>query len=118
LLKAILKLVNRNGEVQLEDLALEFHAFYLERYRQGLPAEFGVPLLENPTGADPTAIRRLVVRYPLDRFLIQGFLEYEQTKGVVRFTPSLWAELRFYELLEVLANADEQLRYYYSRHKV
>lgn len=115
LLKALIKLVDQRGEVALGVLLAEFHAFYLERHQRGLPAEFDVPLLANPTQASPVAIRRLVVRYPLDRFIIQGFLEFDQPSEVVRFAPALWAELRAYELLEVLASADEQLSYYYAR---
>jgi hypothetical protein len=63
----------------------------------------------------PEAVRRLVIRYPLDRFLIQHFLEFDAEAGIVRFAPKLWQELRFYELLDVLTSADEQLHYYYAR---
>lgn len=115
LLKALIKLVNHHGEVALDALVSEFHAFYLERHQRGLPVEFDVPLLLDPTQASPATVRRLVVRYPLDRFIIQGFLEFEPPGEVVRFAPALWAELRASELLEVLASADEQLHYYYSR---
>lgn len=99
----------------LDALIAEFHVFYLERYQRGLPVEFDVLLLADPTLATPAAMRRLVVRYPLDRFLIQGLLEFDASRDVVRFAPSLWAELRAYELLEVLASADAQLRFYYGR---
>jgi hypothetical protein len=115
LLKALLRLVDRRGEVHLEALVADFHAFYLDRHRQGLPVEFDVPLLADPTVASQAALRRLVVRYPLDRFLIQGFLEFDSSSEIVRFASPLWAELRAHELLEVLTSADEQLDYYYSR---
>jgi hypothetical protein len=115
LLKALLKLVNRNGEVILDDLAQEFRSFYIQRQRKGLPTEFGESLLIDPAAADIDAVKQLIIKYPLDRFLIQGFLEYAADEGVVRFTPQLWHELRFYELLDVQASADEQLCYYYER---
>ena len=115
LLKLLLKLVNSRGEVILNDLAAAFHAFYIEREQLGLPTEFGAELLARPAEADPVAVRRLMVRYPLDRFLIQGFLELSSDGETVRFKPELWAELRAYELLELLAVTDEQLRYYYER---
>lgn len=115
LLKALIKLVNRRGEVLLDALVAEFHAFYLERHQRGLPVEFGVPLLADPSLASPAEVRRLVLRYPLDRFLIQGFLEFDPASEIVRFASPLWTELRAHELLEVLVNADEQLDYYYTR---
>jgi hypothetical protein len=116
LIKALLKLVDRNGEVKIDDLAAEFRAFYIQRQRDRLPIEFGVKLLDDPERTNLEAIRRLIVKYPLDRFLIKGFLEYDPGEGVIRFASQLWHELRFYELLDVLTSADEQLRYYYERH--
>lgn len=115
LLKLLLKLVNSRGEIALNDLATAFHTFYIEREQLGLPTEFGADLLARPAEAEPAAVRRLMLRYPLDRFLIQGFLELIGGGEMVRFKPELWAELRAHELLELLAVTDEQLRYYYER---
>jgi hypothetical protein len=39
LLKALLKLVNRNGEVRMDDLASEFLAFYIQRQLNNQPNE-------------------------------------------------------------------------------
>jgi hypothetical protein len=116
LLKALLKLVDRNGEVKLDNLAHEFRAFYIQRKYAGLPTEFGVKLLTDPEAASIDAVKRLIVKYPLDRFLIKGFLQYEPAENVVRFAPQLWHELRFYEWLDIQASVDEQLSYYYDRH--
>lgn len=116
LLKALLKLADRNGEVSLDALAAEFLEFYRQRQRHGLTPEFGVTLLNNPDTADLEAVKRLIVRFPLDRFRIKGFLHYAPAENTVRFAPQLWHELRFYELLDLQTSADAQLRYYYDRH--
>lgn len=115
LLKALLKLVNRNGEVPMDALAAEFLDFYRERQRASQPVEFDVPLLDNPDEVTLDAIKRLIVRYPMERFVIKGLLEYSASDGVVRFAPQLWSELRLYESLDVQQHADEQLTYYYNR---
>ncbi|MDQ2998461.1 MAG: restriction endonuclease [Chloroflexota bacterium] len=115
LLKALLKLLDRNGEVRLDDLANEFLAFYIQRQHTNQPIEIGQTLLDNPALLSLEAIKRLIVKYPLDRFLIKGFLEYDADAGIVRFAPQLWSELRLYEMLDVQQNADEQLKYYYNR---
>jgi hypothetical protein len=114
-LKSLLKLVDRNGEVSLHDLAREFLDFYIQRQRAGLPPEFDVPLLSNPEQTDLTSIRRLIVKYPLDRFVLKGFLTYLPEEGIICFAPQLWSDLRFYELLDIQASAEAQLRYYYER---
>lgn len=115
LLKALLAIVDSAGEARLDAVAAEFRAFYIGRRLAGLPVEHGPPDVSDPAIVSDAQLRQLIVRNPLERFLIKGFLEYAPAEGVVRFAPQLWAELRYRELLEVLAGADEQLRYYYSR---
>jgi hypothetical protein len=115
LLKAMLKLVNRNGEIHIDDLIREFRAFYLARRQEGLPVEFGPPDLTDTSSISDTRLRQLIVHNPLERFLIKGFIAYLPEEGVVRFAPQLWSELRFWELLDIRQSADEQLEYYYSR---
>ena len=115
LLKALIKVVNRNGEAQIDTLAEAFRAFYLARRRNGLPVEFGPPDVSDPQAVSDSQLRQLIVKNPLERFLIKGFLEYAANEGLVRFAPQLWSELRFWELLEIERSADEQLDYYYSR---
>ena len=60
LLQAMLKLVNRDGEVKMDDLVREFRAFYIERQKDGLPVEFNVPLLSNPQSTSNMEIKQLI----------------------------------------------------------
>ncbi|HWQ14389.1 MAG TPA: restriction endonuclease [Roseiflexaceae bacterium] len=115
LLKALIEVVNREGEAHIAALAEAFRAFYLARRRAGLPVEFGPPDPSDTQAMSDAQLRRLIVRHPLERFLIKGFLEYLPDEGVVRFAPQLWSELRFWELLDIQRSADEQLDYYYNR---
>lgn len=114
MLRALLQLVDRNGEAPLDDVATEFHTFYLRRHHDGLPVEFGVPLLADPTRADHRAIKQLIVKHPLERFIIKGFLIYDAASDIVRFAPQLWGELRLYDFLDIQKSLDEQIRYYYE----
>lgn len=115
LLKALLALVDRDGAAPLDALAAEFRAFYVARRRAGLPVELGPPDISDPQALSDAALRQLIVRNPLERFLIKGFLEYQPEAGLVRFAPQLWAELRAWELLDIRRSADEQLAHYYRR---
>ncbi len=115
MLAAMLGLVSRDGEVRLDDLAVAFQQFYVQRQRAGLPVEFGAPALERPAEIEAEAIKRLIVKNPLERFIIKGFLSYDAAAGLIRFAPQLWAELRFYELLDIQRSLAEQIRYYYAR---
>jgi hypothetical protein len=115
MVKAVFKLVDRDGVVKMEDLVKEFRDFYVQRAMSGLPVEFGVPLLKNPTTASDRAIMRLIITNPLERFLIKNYLEYDPDEGILQIVPQLWQELRHYEMLDVLKSADEQIAYYYNR---
>lgn len=115
MVKAVLKLVDREGKVKMDDLVKEFKAFYIQRAMEGLPVEFDVPLLKDPAAASDKAIMRLIVTNPLERFLIKNYFEYFPEEGVVRIAPQLWQELRHYEMMDVLKSAEEQITYYYKR---
>ena len=115
MVKAVFKLVDRDGKVKMDDLVKEFRDFYIQRAMSGLPVEFGVPLLKDPTTASGRAIMRLIITNPLERFLIKNYFEYFPEEGVLRIAPQLWQELRHYEMMDVLKSADEQIAYYYNR---
>ncbi len=114
LLLALLSLVDRDGAAPLDALARAFLGFYLDRQRRGLPPELDGPLAE-PERVSLADARLLIVKYPLDRFRIKGFLELSPAEGLVRFHPPLWRELRAYELLDVRRSAEEQVEYYFGR---
>lgn len=115
LVKAVFKLVDREGKVKIDDLVQEFKAFYIQRAKSGLPVEFNVALLANPEAASDSAIKRLIIQNPLQRFLIKNYFQYNQEEGIVRIAPQLWQELRYYEMVDVLERAEEQIIYYYNR---
>ncbi len=115
MVKAVFKLVDRDGKVKMDDLVKEFREFYVQRAISGLPVEFGVPLLRDPTTASDRALMRLIITNPLERFLIKNYFEYFPEEGVLRIAPQLWQELRHYEMMDVLKSAEEQITYYYNR---
>ncbi len=115
LVKALFKLIDREGRVKTDDLVREFRDFYIQRANQGLPVETGSTLLNDPTTASDNELRRLIITNPLQRFLIKNYLEYHQDEDIVQIAPQLWHDLRYYEMMDVLKSAAEQITYYYSR---
>jgi hypothetical protein len=59
----------------------------------------------------------LIIKHPLERFIIQGFLRYDPHHGQIQVAPYLWQELRASELLDLRRRALEQLHYYYQHRK-
>jgi hypothetical protein len=115
MVKAVFKLVDREGKVKMDDLVKEFRDFYVQRAMSGLLIEKGVPLLKDPISVSDKDIRKLIIQMPLNRFRIKNYFEYYPDEDVVQIAPQLWQDLRYYEMMDVLKEADEQLLYYYSR---
>jgi len=118
MIKAFFKLVDREGEVKIDDLVKEFKAYYVQQVEVGKPLERGVSLLADPVRASDSAIKRLIITYPLERFLIKNFIAYFPEEGILRIAPQLWQELHYYEVIDALKSADEQISYYISRHNM
>ena len=98
--------MDREGKAALDALVTEFRTFYHARYQAGLPIEFGPPDLLSLSDA---ALRELIIRQPLERFLIKGFIEYHPGASTLRLAPQLWSELRAWELLDIQQSTDQQL---------
>lgn len=116
LFKAIVATLNRDGQAQMAVVVQAFRAFYVQRKHAGLPPEYNSPLAADPAAVSDAAVQALIEKYPLDRFLIQKLMQYDPSTGVIQFHPELWASLRYADMLDALAQADEQIATYYRRH--
>lgn len=115
MLKVFFQLVDRAGQVKIDDLVREFRNYYLQQIAAGHPLEQNSSPMVNPTSASDLAIRKLIITNPLERFLIKNFIEYFPEEGILRIAPQLWQELRHYEVMDALKSADNQISYYIAR---
>jgi Restriction endonuclease len=115
MIKAFFKLVDREGKVKIDELVREFRDYYIQRLDAGQPLERGSSLMAHPTMASDHAVERLIIDNPLKRFLIKGFMQYHREEGILQIAPQLWQDLRYYEVVDTLESADEQIRYYENR---
>jgi hypothetical protein len=116
MIKAFFKLVDREGKVKIDDLLREFRDYYVQQISSGQPLERSSSIMVHPDLASDHAIKRLIITNPLERFLIKNFIEYFPEEGILRIAPHLWQELRYYEVMDTLKSADEQINYYVSRY--
>jgi len=117
MIKAFFKLVDREGKVKIDNLVREFRDYYVQQLNAGHPLEHNSSLMAQPAEASDQAIKRLIITNPLERFLIKNFIEYFPEEGVLRVAPQLWQELYYYEVIDAVKSADEQISYYVARHK-
>jgi hypothetical protein len=115
MVKAFFRVVDRAGTANMDDLVCEFRAIYLQYMQAGQPLERDRSLMAQPLEAGDQEIKRLIVTNPLERFLIKNFMEYDSMQEIVRIAPQLWQALFYYEAMDVLRSAEEQIKYYLSR---
>ncbi len=117
MVKAFFKLVDREGKVKIDDLVKEFRDYYVRQLAAGQPLERDASIMARPAETGNEEIKRLLIEMPIDRFLIKNFMEYFPEEGLLRIAPQLWNELHYYEVIDVLKSADEQISYYLTRHR-
>jgi hypothetical protein len=115
MMKVFFKLVDREGKVKIDDLVKEFREFYIKQLVTGQPLEPDASIMAHPTEAHDEAIKRLLISMPIQRFRIKNFIDYFPEEGVLQIAPQLWQELHYYEVVDVLKSADEQIMYYLAR---
>jgi hypothetical protein len=75
MVKAFFKLVDREGKVKIDELVREFRDYYAQRLVAGEPLEQDASIMARPTEATDSAVKRLIIDNPLQRFLIKNFIE-------------------------------------------
>jgi hypothetical protein len=115
MLRVLMRLADAQGHVALDALALGFREFYEQRRRAGQRVELDGLLTREPTRISHAAVRTLLIRYPLDRFVINGFLTIDPTDDTVRIAPAIWHTLRHVDMLAITEWCEQQIDAYFRR---
>lgn len=59
-------------------------------------------------------VRALLVGMPLERFIIQGYLQHFPEPGLVRVRPEVWEGLRYRDVLALRLALEEQIQGYFG----
>jgi hypothetical protein len=115
MLRALLRLADAQGSASLDALALAFREFYEQRRRAGLCVERDGLLTGDPARIGHAAVRSLLVRHPLERFVLAGFLTVDPADDMVRIAPAIWQTLRHVDMLAIAGWCDQQIEAYFRR---
>ncbi len=114
MLLSLLDNVSGEGEVPESVLVDAFWSFYRRREARGLPPEIASSLLSRPEAATMAQVRALLVGMPLERFIIQGYLQHFPEPGRVRVRPEVWEGLRYRDVLALRLALEEQIQGYFA----
>lgn len=115
MLLAMLDLASEDGAVKAPQLVERFWAFYITRYEAGVRSEVDKSRLSRPTAMSFAEVQNLLLKNPLDRFLIQGYMEHQPAEGMIRFRPQVWDGLRYRNVLELRYALQRQIERYFAR---
>ena len=114
MLLALLDNVNGEGDLAEETLVAAFWSFYRSRRAAGLPAEVASSILSRPETATMAQVRSLLVGMPLERFVIQGYLQHFPDTGLIRVRPEVWEGLRYRDVLALRRSLEDQVQGYFA----
>lgn len=114
MLLAMLDLVQSDGTVDEDALVHAFRNFYLTRYARGQVAEVAQSPLSQPDQVSLSAVKRLLITCPLDRFIIKGYLNRRADQGLICIRSEIWESLRYQDVIDLRRSVREQIERYYS----
>jgi superfamily II DNA or RNA helicase len=116
LLLAILDRVDEHGRAPISDVVQEFHAFYLERLRLGLPAERPGLRMEQADRLSPDEVRVVMLGMPFRKFEQRKYLTYDkQDLSHIRVQHALWRKLTVDDRTTIRGQCERAISEYYER---
>jgi superfamily II DNA or RNA helicase len=115
LLLALLDEVDKNGRAKISDVAGRFQRFYQDRRAAGLIVERPAARATPVDRLDASAVRRLMLDKPFEKFERRRFVRYDTDLAYIRFAPDLWRQLGPEQIEQVRDLCSKSIETYYSR---
>lgn len=113
LLKAILKHVDKNGRVKIEDIVGYFKNFYESRRAAGLIVEKSNSIFAKGGYTDKEAERNILSN-PFKRFEDMNMLRHTKTLGIIEVDSVVWKKLTEEDKQLIVYTCNERLKEYYK----
>ncbi len=114
MLLVMLDLVRSDGTVDEDALVESFRAFYCARSAAGQVPEVSSSPMSQPESASLSEVRKLLIRYPLERVIIQGYLEHRPEERLINLRREVWEGLHFQDVLALRRSLHEQIDRYFQ----
>lgn len=110
-----LKLMNTNGEVNIEDLLSSYISFYQERIDQGLPVDKPSCPYNEVTLKNRKYIKNNMLTNPFEKFERKRFMYYSKDLGVIALNQALVEKLNQSDVEAILKQMKEDEMNYYDK---
>jgi superfamily II DNA or RNA helicase len=117
MLLALLDCVNSHGTAHLAAVVSKFRQFYEKRKSDELIVEQPSARMSKVEELDDTAVQRLLLEMPFEKFERRKYLLYARDLAYIRFEPHLWHQLDANDLAKLRDICKRSIDRYYARLK-
>lgn len=112
---SMLKLADREGEVNIDQLIDEYRAFYMDRIDRGLPVDRPNCVYNREYLNDRIKLKQSILSNPFEKFERKRFVYYSRDLNMLSFNTNLWQQMsaEFRNRIEEKENAF--LKAYYEK---
>lgn len=112
---SMLKLADKEGEVNIDDLISEYRAFYMDRLDRGLPVDRPNCAYNTEFLNDLVKVKRSILTNPFEKFERKRFVYYSKDLNMLSFHPALWEQMTEEKKEEIREKESEFLQAYYEK---
>ena len=112
---SMLKLADKEGEVNIDDLISEYRAFYMDRLDRGLPVDRPNCAYNTEFLNDLVKVKRSILTNPFEKFERKRFVYYSKDLNMLSFHPALWEQLTEEKKGEIREKETGFLQAYYEK---
>lgn len=90
---SMLRLADKEGEVNIDSLIEEYRQFYIERIDRGLPVDRPNCAYNREFLDDLVKVKRSILSNPFEKFERKRFVYYSKDLNILSFHPVLWEQM-------------------------
>lgn len=115
MLLSIIKIMDVNGECNLEDLIIEYTNFYKSRIIENKKVDRNTCPFDLDYLKDKTKMKQNLLINPFEKFERKRFMHYSKDLNFIMFASSLWEKLSKEDIVKIKVQIFNDLVDYYNR---
>ena len=112
---SMLRLADKEGEVNIDSLIEEYRKFYIERIERGLPVDRPNCAYNREFLDDLVKVKRSILSNPFEKFERKRFVYYSKDLNILSFHPALWEQMSQETKDQIRDKEREFLEKYYEK---
>mgnify|MGYP005790987301 FL=1 len=108
------RLADKEGEVNMDNLIVEYSAFYKDRLERNLQVDRSSCVYDMEYLNDRTKMKKSILDNPFEKFERKRFVYFSKDLNILSFNPNLWSKLTDEIKDEIISKEKKFLEDYYK----